>query len=64
MTNKTGGQAFPGADHTDWVGGMTLRDYFACQSLIHMNFDGNRGSECVAENAYLIADAMIKERSK
>ena len=48
----------------DYEGGMTLRDYFAGQALMYMNEDMERGSIYIAENAYFIADAMLKERSR
>ena len=46
--------------------GMTLRDYFAAAALQGLavnshNFD-NMSDKSIAENAYLIADAMIKAR--
>lgn len=62
-------------DYTDWMvktGGFardkTLRDYFAGLALPHMlqanvgKWAGNH--ETYAEQAYLFADAMIKERAK
>jgi hypothetical protein len=60
-----GGSAFPVArNYGSDVSGMTLRDYFAGQTL--------RGSalltvvlaEGIAHDAYLIADAMLAEREK
>lgn len=45
--------------------GMTLRDYFAGQAASGMGADTDCQSwEEVAERAYKIADAMIKERDK
>jgi len=46
--------------------GMTLRDYFAAAALQGLavnahNFD-NMSDKSIAENAYLIADAMIEAR--
>jgi hypothetical protein len=48
------------------IPGMTLRDYFAAkamQSLIVTNSETNTMQQ-IAETAYIIADAMIKERGK
>lgn len=45
--------------------GMTLRDYFAAkamQGLLASDVDAPKNK--FAENAYAMADAMIKERSK
>jgi hypothetical protein len=63
--NRTGGPAFP------WDGmgddGMTLRDYFAAKAMAaqiqHAGCD-NIGEEKLSEWAYVMADAMLKERSK
>ena len=61
-------------DYTDWhikTGGfardMTLRDYFAglaMQGLLTAEIVGDYSNEHVAEIAYLIANAMLKERAK
>ena len=64
-------------DYTDWMvktGGyardMTLRDQFAAQAMQcitpnrHENFDIGIIYECIAHDAYLFADAMLKERAK
>jgi hypothetical protein len=70
MSKDTGGFAFPthfdgkqAADH-----GMTVRDYFAAkamQGLIASN-DAGAGDRIsdIPAYAYLIADAMLAERSK
>jgi hypothetical protein len=63
--------------NTDWyikTGGyardMTLRDHFAglamqCITPIrHDNSDIGTIYECIAHDAYLFADAMLKERAK
>ena len=49
--------------------GMTLRDYFAAKAM--QELVGNQGlygcidtSLKISQNAYQIADAMLKERSK
>jgi hypothetical protein len=61
-------------DYTDWMvktGGfardMTLRDHFAglaMQSLIVVYTDDKHIVGEYTERAYLIADAMLKERAK
>jgi hypothetical protein len=71
---KTGGDAFPrpyaiGAEGSVIVadGGMTLRDYFAAQSiaavLMHLVKETMTNAD-VAHLAYEIADAMLEERDK
>jgi len=60
--------------YTDWhikTGGfardMTLRDHFAglaMQGLLTAELVGDYSNEHVAEIAYVIADAMLKERAK
>jgi hypothetical protein len=67
---NTGGSAFP----AHWNGmqppqtGMTLRDYFAASMVQsgHIFKCLNEGNtpERVAAQAYALADAMLKERSK
>ena len=42
--------------------GMTLRDYFAGQALLTMRMREFGSPEAMANNAYCIADAMLKER--
>jgi hypothetical protein len=71
MSDKTGGPAFPhsrlGSDHD----GMTLRDYFAAMAMQGL-IASPRGpadksdptDSWVAQTAYLVADAMLKERDK
>ena len=41
--------------------GMTLRDYFAAKAMQGILFEGLNEAE-TAENAYAIADAMLKAR--
>jgi len=65
--------AFPTIEHGfDKVGtpavfttdGMTLRDYFAAKALSTMNIGGLAVCyDGFAENAYKMADAMLKARS-
>lgn len=62
---STGGPAFPVGTAYQ---GLTVRDYFAAkamQGLIASN-DGDAGDRLtdIPEYAYLIADAMLKERAK
>lgn len=77
MSTNTGGPAFPqntkivlpaGQElHQGFMGGMTLRDYFAAKAmqgiLGHLN-QGIRPQDCIvmAEDAYTLADAMLKAR--
>ena len=61
-------------EYTDWLvknGGhlesLTLRDHFAglaMQGLLTAEIVGDYSNEHVAEIAYVIADAMLKERAK
>jgi hypothetical protein len=44
--------------------GMTLRDYFAGESLPIASKGGYRTGEAIAKRAYYIADAMLAEREK
>ena len=70
MTDKqTGGQAFPLLfTHATTQPGMTLRDYFAAkamQATVQAWISINQYPPhdlVVAENAYTIADAMLKAR--
>ena len=69
-----GGPAFPtmqqcGASGEYWmepVGGMSLRDYFAAQAMQGAIARGVKTEEIsmVPKMAYLMAEAMIKERNK
>lgn len=79
MTNKnSGGPAFPlycpitqehvshtGYTNHDFTMGMTLRDYFAAKALQAILNAGISSAqyEDDAEQAYVIADAMIKARN-
>jgi hypothetical protein len=75
MTKDTGGAAFPVpeanrlSDGTYCNEGMTLRDWFAGQALAGMlaanprhQSDGSP-SEHAARASYMMADAMLAERS-
>jgi hypothetical protein len=68
MSQKTGGPAFPALDAREFLSGMTLRDYFAAKAMAAL-FDSDAGHnlmECqmIAEEAYSMAYAMLKEREK
>jgi hypothetical protein len=57
-------KAFPNPHRTDETG-MTLRDYFAglaMQGLLTAETVGGYSNSHIAEIAYSIADAMLKER--
>jgi hypothetical protein len=71
MTTETGGPAFPGFDYIDQGGkknpeGMTLRDYFAASfissGVVFKNLSSGSTTDQVAEQAYALADAMLKAR--
>lgn len=73
MEKDDGGQAFP--LHIDAAEGMTLRDYFAAkamQSLLHAwisspackDDDSWVGDQHLAQEAYVIADAMLRARGR
>ena len=67
MTTNTGGPAFPGLHPSEEChykdAGMTLRDYFAAKAM-HARLTTYQGTWYggVAEEAYAIADAMLKAR--
>ena len=74
-TTNNGGSAFPVYDHhADGrpflaEAGMTLRDYFAAKAM--QGFVSSYGEGCItsplldiAEDAYEIADAMLKARGQ
>jgi hypothetical protein len=64
-------QAFP-CDSRESItfAGMTLRDYFAARAMqglvIHKSFVDlySAGATAVAQQAYLVADAMLKAREQ
>ena len=73
MTQKdNGGPAFPlqsiGPDFPPGYSGMTLRDWFAGQTLVGLfagrEPDGSMTAADWAKSSYLMADAMLAERSK
>lgn len=65
--SKDGGSAFP-LSRPDWFeDGMTLRDWFAGQSIAGLNpgkFIDNGAITKYAQSAYRLADAMLAEREK
>ena len=75
MTKETGGPAFPVGEEALLrnLQGMTLRDYFAAkamQGLLSSIGEWSAGtpnlefSDTVAQDAYWIADAMLKAREQ
>ena len=69
MNTNTGGSAFPyvaDADF-DYGTGMTLRDYFAAKAMQGMlaspNCPMKLEESALAIQAYMAADAMLKERT-
>ena len=50
------------------IGGMTLLDYFAGQSMVGVvsnpNFDAEMNKNKFAQDMYRLAKAMLKEREK
>jgi hypothetical protein len=73
-TQDNGGPAFPVQDAASWQAhGMTLLDYFAAMAMqgwissYPSDMTASQfviGAPAVAELSYLMADAMLKERSK
>ena len=70
MSTNTGGPAFPAHhfDLADGEHGMTLRDYFAAKAMQSMLRAYQNvsvfTSTVLAKDAYVMADAMLKEREK
>lgn len=76
MSTNDGGPAFPfpaslypdGSTHEPGDPGMTLRDYFAAKAMQGMlASDIQCGPEqvpIIVASAYMMTDAMLKERSK
>lgn len=44
--------------------GMTLRDYFAAKAMQGMMANGEANPFSITEAAYIIADCMLKARTK
>jgi hypothetical protein len=75
MNNETGGPAFPVPGHENHFGetinlqhGMTLRDYFAAKAMQGLIASDDEGAgdriEDIPGYAYMIADAMLAQRTK
>jgi hypothetical protein len=67
MNKETGGHAFPAMnDNGYWVKGMTLRDYFAAKAMQTMlGWDNDHTNwNSYAQDAYMMADAMLKAREQ
>lgn len=68
MDKDTGGPAFPTPTHNLQNDGMTLRDYFAAkamQGLLATDIDcGPKYAQIIADNAYGMADVMLKARGQ
>lgn len=78
MKIDDGGPAFPSTEVYDGYNkdrgeyavqsntteGMSLRDWFAGQVLTNANIHQGRSINKIAEEAYMIADAMLAERTK
>lgn len=73
--NNTGGPAFPSKFHNGWgepEKGMTLRDYFAAKAMqgllashwceVAREMTPSTGERTLADDAYAIANAMLKAR--
>jgi hypothetical protein len=68
--DNDGGPAFPvssyvnndGDTHDSFLKGMSLRDYFAGQAMTTLCRRQDFSILEIAEQAYLFADAMLKER--
>jgi len=73
MTTNTGGPAFPTLEEHGFnqgMPGMTLRDYFAAKAMqgliiqdkFTVGMDRPHWTRQCADKAYLMADAMLRER--
>ena len=62
-TPADGGAAFPVAHSYLIQSGMSLRDYFAAKAMQALAQPGNY-FDATAKQAYMIADAMLREREK
>ena len=73
---NTGGSAFPKLTQDErWktftsTDGMTLRDYFAAKAMQALTINKSfvqlysAGSSAIAQQAYIVADAMLKAREQ
>jgi hypothetical protein len=68
MTTNTGGPAFPGLHPSKEChyqdAGMSLRDFFAAKAMQGLISNGGSSHKEVAQAAYIVADAMLKEREQ
>jgi hypothetical protein len=68
MSKETGGPAFPAETDFEYFHGMTLRDYFAAKAMQGLVIDKSfvdlytSGARAVAQQAYLVANAMLEAR--
>jgi hypothetical protein len=72
MSTNTGGPAFPTPAHNLKNDGMTLRDYFAAKAMqgllashwceVAREMTPSTGERTLADDAYAIANAMLKAR--
>jgi hypothetical protein len=68
MSKNTGEPAFPLFAATGYTG-MALRDYFAAKAMQGqvnnpLKLGDDEAHRLIAERAYRVADAMLKEREK
>lgn len=73
MQKDDGGQAFPvpATESNFFYEGMTMRDYFAAKAMQGMISNPSmwdlinvNHAKLIADDAYLLADAMLKARSE
>lgn len=70
MSADNSGPAFPSERGPVRHTGMSLRDYFAAKALAALivapkaDWPDAEETDSVSEKAYLLADAMLKERAK
>lgn len=74
--NDDGGPAFPWGEHGTHLGGISMRDYFAAKAMqaivtndamiqrldMFPAHEGVKASDAIAQEAYVMADAMLKAR--
>ncbi len=63
MSKTDGGSAFPYDNADEGYAGMSLRDWFAGMAMHEMFVSGGWSKyKYLAEEAYAVADAMLKEK--
>lgn len=69
MSKENGGPAFPSENPSEFVSGMSLRDYFAAKALAGFSANPSMIDTCdsraisyVVGAAYAVADEMLLER--